>query len=1142
MYTLANKQDMIYKTLKNKSGLTFNFLDNGSVYSTFYQDIMVNQLLANAFDGSVGNIYIRIHGDKEINYYPVIGPKSTSGYSLSERGAVWKGEVHGIDYVCRLALSEEATWFYTVSISNRRASETTVDIVFAQDIGIAHEGAVRTNELYTSQYIDHQSYLTYQWGYVVCSRQNQKQNNKTPWLMLGCLDRAAGFLTDGYQFYGLSYKETGIPIALTAESLPNEKYQYEFALPAVQSEKYQLEPEECKAITFFVSVDDDHREVTSEEDVQRVEGINKLFREVDAKLNSDVAPKKEDWIKPENYMGSEVRLYQASALSDVELITYFGERIHEEFSNEQLMSFFTKSAGHVVLKAKERLTERTHGHIMRSGMDVAPNEEMMAVTAWMNGIFCSHISIGNTNFNKMMTPSRNGLNVVKASGQRILLRREKGYELLGMPSAFEMEYNSARWIYKGAEETITVRVWTDTETTACYTDIHVEGSKALEFVVTNNIMAGNMEEERSPDVEVLRDEGIVLIKPDQDELISKYYPGALFAISVGESSEIKACGGPELLINKEEDRPLPYIIYQTEAVRDFSLKMSGSVLHGDSVQDQVFRVKERKLSYEDARIRHRDFFQQLSNYSRFNDAEGHSTGFNEVIQWYSHNAMIHFTSPHGLEQYSGAAWGLRDVCQGPVEFLLATKSYDVLREVILKVYSYQLQQTGDWRQWFMIDRYREIQDANSHNDIIIWPIKALADYIEATGDYSILDEDVGYIDEKTYEVTGVKATVYEHTLKQYDKIVNDCIDETALISYGHGDWEDTLQPAQSAMRKQLVSTWTVELVYENLMRYSEIIEQHGHVEMSQKMKEFCKTSYQDFKTYLMKDGVVAGLVHVGKTIDYLLHPSDQQTGVAYRLIPMTRGIISEMFEPVEALEHMKLIKEKMLYADGVRLMDRPLQYRGGQETFFKRAETGANFGREIGLQYVHAHIRYLQALAKLGDGKALYQGLMAINQINIKKTVKTAHPRQSNCFFSSSDAAFSDRYQAYAGYDAIGDETVGIKGGWRIYSSGPGIFLGRLILDFMGVKDYLGDVYLDPVLPLELNGISYDTQYKGKQVSYHYVIENNEYTPYKIEINGREVGFMTRDKNPYRTDGVIISRQIFEEAMDRENNKVVIYL
>ncbi len=42
-----------------------------------------------------------------------------------------------------------------------------------------------------------------------------------------------------------------------------------------------------------------------------------------------------------------------------------------------------------------------------------------------------------------------------------------------------------------------------------------------------------------------------------------------------------------------------------------------------------------------------------------------------LFPWLAHNAMIHLTVPHGLEQYTGAAWGTRDVCQGPVEFLLA---------------------------------------------------------------------------------------------------------------------------------------------------------------------------------------------------------------------------------------------------------------------------------------------------------------------------------------------------------------------------------------------------------------------------------------------------------------------------------------
>ena len=37
----------------------------------------------------------------------------------------------------------------------------------------------------------------------------------------------------------------------------------------------------------------------------------------------------------------------------------------------------------------------------------------------------------------------------------------------------------------------------------------------------------------------------------------------------------------------------------------------------------------------------------------------------EILPWYGMNALTHFLTPYGLEQFSGAAWGTRDVSQGP---------------------------------------------------------------------------------------------------------------------------------------------------------------------------------------------------------------------------------------------------------------------------------------------------------------------------------------------------------------------------------------------------------------------------------------------------------------------------------------------
>ena len=82
---------------------------------------------------------------------------------------------------------------------------------------------------------------------------------------------------------------------------------------------------------------------------------------------------------------------------------------------------------------------------------------------------------------------------------------------------------------------------------------------------------------------------------------------------------------------------------------------------------------------------------------------------------------------------------------------------------------------------------------------------------------------------------------------------------------------------------------------------------------------------------------------------------------------MTRSMLAELLTPEQVSHHLEIIEKELTFPDGVRLMNKPANYRGGVSTNFKRAEQAANFGREIGLQYVHAHIRYTEAMAKIGQ-------------------------------------------------------------------------------------------------------------------------------------------------------------------------------
>ena len=118
----------------------------------------------------------------------------------------------------------------------------------------------------------------------------------------------------------------------------------------------------------------------------------------------------------------------------------------------------------------------------------------------------------------------------------------------------------------------------------------------------------------------------------------------------------------------------------------------------------------------------------------------------DIVPWFTHNAFIHYLSPRGLEQYTGGGWGTRDVTQGPVELLLSAGHTAPIRDLLLRVMRAQ-KADGDWPQWFMFfERDRAIRAGDSHGDIVFWPVLAVAQYLIASADASVLDERVPFFD------------------------------------------------------------------------------------------------------------------------------------------------------------------------------------------------------------------------------------------------------------------------------------------------------------------------------------------------------------------------------------------------------------
>ncbi|WP_339283117.1 cellobiose phosphorylase [Oceanobacillus sp. FSL K6-3682] len=1103
-------------TLK-ANDLHFTFHQSGDIYEITHGNTLINQWMSNPIDGALNNIYLRIHNPDDIQYYPLLGTHSSSEVFVHESQMKWTGEIKGVQYQVIFTLNEKGIWFWDVKLEGQNQE---VDIIYGQDLGLGDKGGVRSNEAYMSQYIDHNVFQDEEKGFIICSRQNQTQSSGNPYIQQGSLNKTIGYATDGFQFFGLDYKASNKIKALQEASLPNEIYQYEFAYTALQSEKIILNGK--SQIVFYGLFKANHPEAINK--LEFNEDIYHAWKQL--KNNEIKSTQSIEKVTLSEKLDSTLETFH---FTEQELDELYPKRILEETNEKGLLSFFTEQYEHIVLKEKEKLVERPHGHIVMSGQNHQIKDDTIASTSYMYGIFNAQVAIGNTNMNKMMTNVRNSLNIIKTSGQRIYIEINEKYHLLALPSIYELGFNYARWYYKTKDDVIIVTNYTVVDSPIINTSVISKQGKPYKFLVTNQITMQNNEYE-VPFHYHVTDNSTVRFTADEKSDSAKTYPNLAYQIEVmGADFEVS---DEQKLAHNISSGSASLVVLDISSTNTFEMRIQGS-LNGEigTSSDRCFEEEVRH---------YRQYYNKLlRGFNLSLSGENKLDNFNAIAHWYTHNMLVHFSVPHGLEQYSGAAWGTRDVCQGPSEYFLATQHFQTVRQIIRTVYSHQYEDTGNWPQWFMFDKYESIQQEDSHGDIIVWPLKLIADYINISGDYQILEEKVPYTSRKTFEFTKNTATILEHIQKEISYIKDHFLHDTHLSAYGGGDWDDTLQPASNQLKKYMSSSWTVALTYQTFKAFSEILGK-VHPKEAESIQQLACGIRRDFNKYILKDDVIPGFVYMENSdhVEYMLHPADKKTGIHYRLLPMQESIIAELFDLEQAQHHYEIIKEHLQFPDGVRLMDRPATYTGGVSTNFQRAEQASNFGREIGLQYVHAHIRFIEAMAKLGNADEVWNSLAVINPIQIKNVVPNAEIRQSNTYFSSSDGKFKTRYEAQENFTALKNGLVPVKGGWRIYSSGPGIYLNQLISNALGIRQNNQDLIIDPVISSDMDGLHFDFMIMDKEVTFIYHLNQQEK---HVSINGNIVD-SAGVVNPYRSSGFIVKRNVLEEWLTEKNNIIDIYL
>ncbi len=1142
--------------LASPSGLRAEINANGSLRRLDCGAILLSLFLGNEMEGGPANLYLRRRtgtaGANAVEWIPLLGPRSPTYFDASLTGdrLIGAGEWSGIEYSIALGLARNASaWFWHVRLENTSSVPQEVDLTYAQDLALSPYWAVRLNEYYVSQYIDRTPIGDAVHGHLIASRQNLAAEGRHPWCLIGSLRTGISFATDALQFYGLAARGSQIPAGMSG-GLPSKRLQHEHSLTVIRDAPLTVAAGSCTATGFFGFYLADHPEATSASDLRWLRDLQAL---PEAGEVIEAAPRDPDVRPLSRTMRSRAMppghatLFSTSSVLDVldlepdALRAQFAPPWRHEERDEQgrLLSFFHGVDRHVVLREKERRVLRPHGQLLRTGHHLKPDETALTSTVWMRGVFHSMVTQGHVSINRLLSGVHGYVGLFRSHGQRVFVQMGQAWRLLDVPSAFEMSPDTARWIYRFDGGLIEVRseARLDARAEACAEvhnspheltlSIEVRSGAPLRFLVSHHLALEGDDGSAPAQPRWWREGDGIAVVPSPGTDLGRRFPDGRFLFSPLAGTRWEQIGGDELLYADGRSRTQPYLCMVTAPTRSAGLTMRGDLIRPDATE--VASVEARGPALPGLVL-------SAPHSSPLADPV---ECLADIVPWLTHDALVHYLSPRGLEQYSGGGWGTRDVSQGPVELLLALGRTEALRDVLLRLMRAQ-NPDGDWPQWFMFfDRERDIRAGDSHGDIVFWPLVVLAQYLHASGDVGVLNERAPFFDRQGPDA-GELASVWEHAERALSLIEKRVIPGTSLAAYGHGDWNDSLQPADPAMRDRLCSAWTVTLHFQALTALAPTLRKIGRGEAANRLERAAQAVRADFRRLLLIDGVLAGyaLFEPGG-VRYLLHPRDDRTGVRYSALAMVHAILEDLLTPQEARQHLALIDAHLTGPDGLRLFDRPMPYHGGPERLFQRAESAAFFGREIGLMYMHAHLRYAQALAHMGEADRFFRALCQANPIGIRRIVPTATLRQANCYYSSSDAAFADRYQASAEYGRVARGAIELDGGWRVYSSGAGIALGLVVRRFLGLACEADALCVDPVIPPALDGLRAQVTLMDRSFEVLYRIGPAGCGVDAIELNGQRLPFTT-EANPHRRGAALVERSAMLQRLASGPNRLQI--